>query len=239
MQLADALSIRRIQLVIGGSMGGLQALEWALLDPQRVQAVASIAASGRHSAWCLAQNEAQRLTLQTDPFFRQGRYHPDQPPQRGLAAARALAMLSYRSPESLNQRCSRQTAGERFGHKASHPDDFAARAWLRHHGTSFVQRFDANSYLTLLDAMDSHDLGRERGSYEAALASVRQPVLIGSILNDGLYIPAEQQELARLIPQARLLTIESLHGHDGFLINASRFHVELLAFKQAVSRNKD
>lgn len=231
MLLADALGIRRIQLVIGGSMGGLQALEWALLDPQRVQAVASIAASGRHSAWCLAQNEAQRLALQADPGFKQGRYDLEQPPRQGLAAARAIAMLSYRSPESLNQRCSRQSAGERFGHKASHPDDFAARAWLRHHGDHFVQRFDANSYLSLLDAMDSHDLERGRGSYEAALASIHQPVLIGSIPNDGLYVPAEQQELARLLPQARLLTIESLHGHDGFLIDANKFHVKLLAFK--------
>ncbi|MFZ4538976.1 homoserine O-acetyltransferase MetX [Propionivibrio sp.] len=231
MALADELGIRRIRLVLGGSMGGLQALEWALLDPERVQAVASIAASGRHSAWCAVWSEAQRLALASDPKFRNGHYPPDDPPRTGLAAARAVAMGTYRSPQSLARRFGRASGAEVFGTQAHSPNELAVHGWLRHHGKKLVDRFDANSYRRLLDAMDTHDLSRGRGDYESVLRGIRQPVLVGSISSDGLYVPAEQHELARLIPGARLVEIDSEHGHDGFLIDAEAFHPALLAFK--------
>lgn len=230
--LADALGIRRIRLVLGGSMGGLQALEWALLDPERVQAVASIAASGRHSAWCAVWSEAQRMALAADPKFRDGAYPADDPPRAGLAAARAIAMATYRSPQSLASRFGRATGGEAFGARADAPDGLAVGGWLRHHGRALVERFDANSYLRLLDAMDTHDLARGRGDYENVLRGIHPPVLIGSVSSDALYLPDEQRELARLIPGARLVEVESAHGHDGFLIDAAAFHPALLAFKQ-------
>ncbi|WP_417070477.1 homoserine O-acetyltransferase MetX [Niveibacterium terrae] len=221
--LADALGIRSIRFVIGGSMGGLQALEWALLDPLRTQAVISVAGAASHSPWALVWNEAQRLALRADPLFRGGFYPPEKPPEAGLAAARAIAMVSYRSPQSLEARFGRERGADIFGPRAHSPDEFAARGWLRHHAKNLTERFDANSYVSLLDALDSHDLARARGSLEAALGKIHQPTLIGSIASDALYLPAEQHELARLIPNARLLEIDSAHGHDGFLIDAARF----------------
>lgn len=230
MALADRLDIRGIRFVIGGSMGGLQALEWAVLDPHRVQAVISIAASGRHSAWCLAWSEAQRLALQADPAFAGGDYAPAAPPRAGLAAARAVAMVSYRSPASLDGRFGRASAATVFAGRAAAPDDPAVRNWLRHHGAALAERFDANSYLCLIDAMDSHDLARGRGSYEAVLQRIRQPVLVGSVSSDALYVPAEQRRLAALLPRGELLAIHSAHGHDGFLIDAGDYAADLAAF---------
>lgn len=235
MALADALGIRRIRLVIGGSMGGLQALEWALLDPERTAAVISLAASSRHSPWCLVWSETQRQALAADPKYRDGDYDLQDPPRAGLAAARAIAMVTYRSPRSLARRFGRQRGGELFGNQADRPGDFAVNGWLRHHGRMLVERFDANSYRVLLDAMDTHDLGRERGGLKTALGALHQPVLIGSIASDGLYVPSDQWELARLIPGARFLNIQSEHGHDGFLIDAVSFQSDLFAFKRQVA----
>jgi homoserine O-acetyltransferase len=235
--LADTLGIRRIRLVLGGSLGGMHALEWALLDPERTQAVATIAASGRHSAWCAVWSEAQRMALASDPKFRDGHYPENDPPRAGLAAARAIAMITYRSPQSLGRRFGRATGAEVFGSRAHSPDDLAVSGWLRHHGQTLVDRFDANSYRRLIDAMDTHDLARERGDYESVLGGIRQPVLVGSINSDALYNPDDQHELARLIPNARLIEIDSTHGHDGFLIDAAVFHPALLAFKRSNQDN--
>lgn len=230
IRLADALGIRRIRLVLGGSMGGLQALEWALLDPARVGAVASVAASASHSAWCLALNEAQRMALRADPDFLGGFYPAEAGPIRGLAAARAVAMVSYRSAGSLQERFGRQRAGERFGHRANDPDVLAAASWVRHHGETFVDRFDANSYLRLLDAMDGHDIGRGRGGIAAALASIDIPVLVVTIPSDVLYPSTEQFALFEGLPRARLARLDSIHGHDGFLIDADRLEPLLRQF---------
>ncbi len=222
--LANALGIRHIRLVIGGSMGGLQALEWALLDPDRVDAVASVAAAARHSPWCMAWSEAQRLALAADPKYRDGHYPPADPPVAGLAAARAMAMVSYRSPGALASRFSRN------GDAPYSTDDGSVQGWLRHHGQALTRRFDANSYRVLLDAMDTHDLGRGRGGCGTALANLHQPVLVGSVTSDALYVPADQFELATLLPFATLVAIDSPHGHDGFLIDAARFEPALRRF---------
>jgi len=237
MALADALSIRRIKLVIGGSMGGLQALEWAVMNPERVEAVASLAASARHSAWCAAWSEAQRQALAADPKYRNGDYPADDPPRAGLAAARAMAMISYRSPASFATRFGRAAGASVFGDNAHSPDELAARGWLRHHGERFVDRFDAHSYRVLIDAMDTHDLSRGRGSLAQVLGSLHQPVLIGSIASDALYVPADQHELIRLIRHVDLLQIDSVHGHDGFLIDAASFQAELAEFKDRLAHH--
>ncbi len=227
-RLADALGIRRIQSVIGGSLGGLQALEWAWLDSGRVRSVVSIAASGRHSAWCLAWSEAQRMALAADPRYRDGHYAPEDPPLQGLAAARAMAMVGYRSACAL---------GQRFDRRASQAGPaFAVQEWLRFHGAALVDRFDAHSYRLLLDAMDTHDLSRGRGEYAEVLGAMTLPVLVGSIASDALYVPQEQFELVRLLPSAELLQIDSTHGHDGFLIDAAAFADDLGDFLLRVDR---
>ncbi len=214
--LVSWLGVRRIKLVVGGSMGALQALEWAVLDSRRVQAVAAIAGSARHSPWCIAWNEAQRLALSADPKFCNGHYDPANPPAQGLAAARAIAMVTYRSPASLTRHT--RTPG-------------GVGDWLRHHGEKLVARFDANSYLRLLDALDSHDLARDRGSLTETLCAIRQPVLVVSIDSDALYLPEEQRTLARQLPDAQLISIDSPHGHDGFLIDAERIEPVIRDFR--------
>ena len=227
MRLADALGVRRIRWVIGGSMGGLQALEWGLMDRERVGGIVCIAASASHSAWCLALNEAQRLALRADLRFNDGDYAADAPPRAGLAAARAIAMVSYRAPGSLD---------ERFGRRSSEPGALDARSWLRHHGERFVERFDANSYLALIDAMDRHDVGEGRGGVAAALGEVDVPALVVSIPSDQLYPQAEQFALCEALPKARLVRLASPHGHDGFLIDAPALDGLLLGFRQSHER---
>lgn len=235
MALADALGIRRIRLAIGGSMGGLQVLEWALLDPERVASIAVIAASACHSSWCITWSAAQRMSIHADPCFAGGEYPPHAPPRNGLGIARAIAMATYRSHDSLGMRYGRSSGAEVFGDRARFPEDFAARNWVAHHAEAFVERFDANSYLALIDAMDTHDVGRGRGGVDAALASIKQPALVVSISSDALYVPAEQAYLAEAIPDARLVEVVSFHGHDGFLIDAAKMETSVREFRLASS----
>jgi homoserine O-acetyltransferase len=194
MALADALGIRRIRFVIGGSMGGLQALEWALLDPQRVGAVVTIAAAGRHSAWCVVWSEAQRLALASDPEVQERSLSSRRPaaggPGRGTGGGDDHLPQSAFTGRTLR-------AGGREGdlrrERARAPDDFAIRGWLRHHAEALVERFDANSYRLLLDAMDTHDLARNRGVYENVVRQIQQPVLVVSLSSDALYVPRPAQ----------------------------------------------
>ncbi len=207
-RVLEALEVRRIRLVIGGSLGGMQALEWAAMYPNLVEAIAALATSGRHSAWCIGLSEAQRAAILADPDFRGGRYRPDRPPAAGLAAARMIAMCTYRSSESFSRR---------FGRGRAENGGFEVERYLRHHGEALVARFDANSYLTLTRAMDTHDLGRGRAGYAQALRAIRADALVVAVESDVLYPPEEQRELVSLIPGARLALLHSPDGHDAFL----------------------
>jgi len=217
------LGVRRVAMVIGGSLGGMQALEWAVMAPDRVAAAVPIATSAAHSAWCIAWSEAQRQAIRADPEWRGGLYAPDRPPAAGLAAARMVAMCTYRTRESFQ---------DRFGRR---PQDgtgiFAVESYLRYQGEKLVRRFDANTYMTLTRAMDSHDLGRGRGGVEAALARIRAATLVVAIDSDVLYPPVEQEELARGIPGARLATLHSRDGHDGFLIQTDELSAMVREFQ--------
>ena len=222
-RLVAALGVRRLRSVIGGSLGGLQALEWAATYPHLVDALVVIAASGRHSAWSIAWSEAQRQAIFADPNWRGGRYPPEQPPAAGLAAARMMAMVSYRSRASLEAR---------FGRDRDASGAFAIEGYLRHQGRKLVDRFDASSYVTLTRAMDTHDVARDRGTYASVLRSMQQPALVVSIPTDVLYPPEEQMELARGLGNARLVRLESAHGHDGFLVDAQALDRLLTAFRR-------
>jgi len=223
--LLDALGVKRLRLVLGGSLGGMQVLEWALLYPERVEAIAPMAVSARHSAWCIGVSEAQRQAIYADPRWRGGRYDEGDPPSAGLAAARAVAMLTYRSRESLESR---------FG-RAQNDGVYSVESWLRHHGEALVRRFDANTYVTLTMAMDTHDAGRGRGGWREALASVRVPALVVSIDSDVLYPPVEQEELAAALPLGRLATLRSPHGHDAFLIEAEAVNALVTEFREGAA----
>jgi homoserine O-acetyltransferase len=212
-RLAAALGVRRIRVVIGGSLGGMQALEWALMAPQLVESLVFVASTARHSAWCIGLSEAQRQAIAADPRWRDGRYHASDPPAAGLSAARQMAMLSYRSFASYE---------ERFGRRPQAADLFAVESYLRYQGQQLVDRFDPATYVTLTRAMDTHDVARGRGDFEEVLRGIRQPTLVVSIDSDVLYWPAEQREVARLVPGARLAVMDSPHGHDAFLIDVDR-----------------
>ncbi len=211
--LATALGVRRVRMVIGGSLGGMQALEWALSYPAMVEAVVFIASTARHSAWCIGLSEAQRQAIYADPRWRDGRYDPAAPPADGLAAARMMAMLSYRSQPSFEMRFARRRQTEEL---------YAIESYLRHQGQALVERFDPATYVTLTRAMDTHDVSRGRGDYEEVLRSLVQPTLVVSIDSDVLYWPWEQREVATLAPNARLAVMDSPHGHDAFLIDVDR-----------------
>jgi homoserine O-acetyltransferase/O-succinyltransferase len=211
--LGSALGVRRVRMVIGGSLGGMQALEWALLYPSLVESVAFVASTARHSAWCIGLSEAQRQAIYADPRWKDGRYDPSDPPVAGLGVARQMAMLSYRSQPSFEMR---------FGRRAQTEDLFAIESYLRYQGKQLVDRFDAATYVTLTRAMDTHDVARGRGDHETVLRSLKQPMLVVSIDSDVLYWPWEQREVASLAPNARLAVMDSPHGHDAFLIDVDR-----------------
>jgi homoserine O-acetyltransferase len=170
--LADALGVDRWAAVIGGSMGGMHALEWAV-GPDRVERLAVLAAPPTTTADQVALNSVQLEAIRMDPRFAGGEYYDaadGEGPHRGLALARRMALLNYRSPVELNQRFQRswQSDVSPLGHGGR----FAVESYLDFHGNKFTRRFDANSYLTLVEAMNSHDVGRDRGGVEDALARV-------------------------------------------------------------------
>jgi homoserine O-acetyltransferase len=220
--LLDRLGVRRLRLVLGGSLGGLQALEWAASFPERVETVAVLAASARHSAWCIGLSEAQRQAIYADPRWAGGSYAADDPPAAGLAAARMMAMCMYRSYQGF---------AERFGREQREDGLHQVEAYLRHQGHKLVERFDAASYVALTRAMDTHDVGRGRGGWRRALRRIPHPALVVAIESDALYPPREQEELADLLPGGRLARLASPHGHDAFLIEVEAVNALLERFR--------
>ena len=222
--LLDPLGIATLQLVTGPSLGGMQVLEWAAMYPHRVRSIVPVGVSGRHSAWCIGISEAQRAAIEADPNWNDGRYDVEAQPEKGLSAARMMAMCSYRSWDNLEQRFSRESQGE---------DEFQVQAYLRYQGQKINSRFDANTYVRLTQAMDSHDLARGRGSYPDVLRGIRQPALVVSVNSDILYPPAEQELLAEHLPNSELQVLDSDHGHDGFLIKTRELGDMVTAFRRA------
>ena len=221
-ELLRALGVKRVRLVVGGSLGGMQVLEWALLFPDMVEAIVPIATSARHSAWAIGLSEAQRQAVYADPRWRGGRYDPAHPPAAGLAAARMMAMCTYRHMASFE---------ERFGRRLQGQDLFAMESYLRYQGEQLVERFDAATYVALTRAMDTHDLGRTRGDLDEVLRSIRAAALVVSIDSDVLYLPEEQEVIARGIPGARLVRLGSRDGHDAFLIDVDWLSQRVAEFR--------
>ena len=226
--LLDALGIERVRLVTGPSLGGMQALEWAAMYPERIETLVPIGVGARHSPWCIGISEAQRAAIASDPDWRGGYYDDDTRPEQGLAAARMMAICTYRSWQSFEQRFARERADD---------GRFQVQSYLRHQGRRINERFDANSYVTLTHAMHSHDLGAGRGNGDCRNAYWRpyvQPALVVSVSSDALYPPAEQKLLADHVPHARYEVLESLHGHDGFLIETEALAALIRAFRASL-----
>jgi homoserine O-acetyltransferase len=220
---SDALGIDTWAAVIGGSMGGMQALEWAVGYPTRVERVAVLAAPEASNADQIALGSVQIDTIRLDPGFADGNYYDaadGDGPHRGLALARRMAMLSYRSPGELNDRFERswQSRVTPLGEGGR----YAVESYLDFHGNKFTRRFDANSYITLMEAMNSHDVGRDRGGVAIALGRVTARTLVLGIDSDRLFPLEHQHTLARHLPttidDGRAAITSSHFGHDGFLI---------------------
>ncbi len=216
----DQLGIDRLQVVIGASIGGMQALQWAVDFPRRVGHSIAIGTAPL-SAMGLALNHLQRQAIQLDPEFHDGRYPADKQPVAGLGLARALAMCSYKSAELFGERYGRRPNrnGEDPLTSLAHRYDVAG--YLDYQGEKFVQRFDANTYLTISKMMDNFDLAQGYASEEEALRRIRARVSLVGISSDWLFPPADVRSLAGRIQAAGATCdyteFESAHGHDGFL----------------------
>jgi homoserine O-acetyltransferase len=242
--MADALGIDRWAAVIGGSMGGMRALEWAVGHPDRLELAVVVAcgaaASAEEIGLCSVQNEA----IRADPAFRGGDYYgaaPGEGPHRGMGIARRIGHLSYRSEAELQARFGRapqpgenplagtaeagsagevQGAGD-VGSGGGAQGRYAVESYLDHHADKLARRFDAGSYVVLSEAMNHHDVGRGRGGLGAALGGVRCRVAVAGIDSDRLYPLRLQQELAELLPgRPEVTVISSMYGHDSFLIES-------------------
>ncbi len=212
--LAEHLNIASVRAVVGGSMGGMQALEWLRLCPDFVRAGVVIGAPAKHSAWGIVFSHLARMAIQNDPDFRAGRYAA-QP--KGLALARAITTLFFRSPESFELSQGRRPS----------PTDisrFAMETYLEHQGEKLLERFDANSYISISKAMDRFELSA------SALATIAQPVFCVGISSDILYLPTEVQDLANHLPQGQYWELVSPHGHDSFLLESEMLAEQIAKF---------
>jgi len=221
--LSDVLKIDSWHAIIGGSMGGMHVLEWAITHPKRVQRIAVIAAPAVTSADQIALNSVQIEAIKTDPNFAKGNYYDAKAglgPHAGLALARRMALLNYRSPSELNERFDRSWQSEI--NPLGEGGRFAVISYLDFHGNKFTRRFDANSYITLLEAMNSHDVGRGRKSAKAALGKIKAKTMVIGIDSDRLFPIENQKFIAENLKVdlvgGKLHTIKSSFGHDGFLI---------------------
>jgi homoserine O-acetyltransferase/O-succinyltransferase len=219
--LADQLGIDRWAGVLGGSMGGMRVLEWCVGHPERVRRAAVLAVGAAATAEQIALCSLQVRAIHMDPAFAGGDYYGNTArPVEGLALARGIGQLGYRTRAELEVR---------FGRTAQAPEDplkggrYAVESYLQHHGDKLVRRFDPNSYVTLSEAMNHHDVGRGRGGVAQALAGVSAEVTVAGIDTDRLYPLELQQDLVRWLSNARpLAVIGSASGHDGFLLETEQ-----------------
>ncbi|MCI4659966.1 homoserine O-acetyltransferase MetX [Cryobacterium zhongshanensis] len=220
---ADRIGIDSWALVVGGSMGGMHALEWAIDQPDRVHRLAILAAPPVTTADQIALNSVQIEAIRSDPLYRSGDYYDaadGDGPTRGLALARRMALLNYRSPSELNERFERgwQSRISPLGSGGR----FAVESYLDFHGNKFTRRFDANSYIVLVEAMNSHDVSRGRGSLAEALSAIEATTLVVGIDSDRLFPVEGQRRIAAHLRNGldgtEPVVLSSSYGHDGFLI---------------------
>ncbi len=209
----DLLGIKKYQLAVGPSIGGMRSLEWAVQHPDRVGAICTIGSSAVATGDQIGTASIQIRAIKNDPYFNSGDYYEqERGPIDGMGIARRIAHLTYRTEAEMDVRFGRELQGDDTGR-------YAVESYLDHQANKLAQRFDANTYICLTEAMNSHDIGRDRGGVVAALESITIPVVAVSIDTDRLFPVRLQAEIADFAPHAvPLVTISSPFGHDGFLV---------------------
>lgn len=218
--LANELGISKINTLVGSSVGGFQALEWITDEPERFGRLILIATDAKASPWSIAIDQTQRMAIFADTTY--GEPNP-QAGMKGLAAARAIGLLTYRGPMGYN-RTQQDLPGATLDtpHRASTYQDYQ--------GEKLCKRFNAYSYVTILDAFDTHDVGRDRGGLEASLKRICCPTIVIGLTSDIIFTPDEQRTLAAMIPGAEYREIDSPFGHDGFLVEHGQLNAILNQF---------
>ncbi len=209
--LRESLGISRIRLILGGSMGGQQALEWAIEKPELFEFLIPIATNARHSPWGIAFNEAQRMSIEADGSWKEKCATAG---MDGMRAARATALLSYRGYHAY--------VTSQLDDTDEKIDDFKAMSYQRYQGEKLARRFDAFAYWTLSKAMDSHNIGRGRGGIENALRSIRAKTCVIGLSSDILFPTSEQKIMADGVSESEFIEIDSPFGHDGFLVETEK-----------------
>jgi homoserine O-acetyltransferase/O-succinyltransferase len=231
--LTDHLGIQRVLAVTGGSMGGMQALEWAVSYPDAVASAIPIASTARHSAQQIAFNEVGRQAIMADSDWCEGNYYGKRPPARGLSVARMVGHITYMSDESMRQK---------FGRRLRDQDQFEVESYLRYRGSQFVDRFDANSYLYITKAMDYFDLTNGNKSLSAAFENVTARFLVLSFTSDWLYPSYQSLEVVRALRSRNCdvayCELPSNYGHDAFLVNVEEQTELVKGFLASTFREK-
>lgn len=216
--LADALEIDRIAALVGSSVGGFQAVEWAVMQPARIDRLALIATAAKASPWTIAIDQTQRMAIEADATFGEPRADAG---MAGMAAARAIGLLTYRGAAGYNL-----TQQDREEQPAVH----RASTYQQYQGEKLCRRYNAYSYYAILDAFDTHDVGRGRGGVAAALARIEARTILVGIATDLVFTPAEMRELHAMIPGSVYRQIDSPFGHDGFLVEYEKLNDILYPF---------
>lgn len=225
--LRQHLGIEKIHTLLGGSLGGQQVLEWAIQQPAVFDHLIPIATNAFHSPWAIAINEAQRMAIAADSTWKE---NDPRAGREGMKAARAIGMISFRTYDTYQQTQSEKSLDVQ--------DNFRASTYQRYQGLKLSNRFNAFTYWSLTKAMDSHQVGRGRNSTEAALHKIQAKTLVIGIDTDLLFPIHEQEYIARHISGAQFMSLTSLHGHDGFLVEFDQFKSVVRKFLKKEKKKK-
>lgn len=221
--LADHLGLDRISCLVGSSVGGFQALEWACRRPDRFGSMILIATDAKASPWSIAIDETQRMAILSDPTYGDPR---EDAARNGLAAARAIGLLTYRGPDGYNRTQQDLPQTPAGTHRAC--------TYQQYQGEKLCRRYNAYSYITILNAFDTHDVGRGRGGVAAALATLNMPACVVGITTDIIFTPGEMKSLAQMLPHATYHEIASPFGHDGFLVEHDQLNNIISQFQSSL-----
>lgn len=241
-KLVEHLGIERLLSIVGGSIGGMQVLEWTVRYPEMVASAIPLATTARHSALAIAFNEVARQAIMADPNWKDGNYYGEEIPSHGLAVARMIGHITYLSEESMREKFGRRLQGkDAFSYNFD--VDFQVESYLRYQGRKFVERFDANSFLYITKAADYYDLAQEHGegSLEKAFSKTKAKFLIISFTSDWLYPTYQSKEIVQAIKknggEVSFCEIDAKWGHDAFLLPNERLSSLIRGFLENVSNS--